>query len=282
MTTETSTADLRKESVHSGAGEATSPAPGLLFRQFVSSACAAKGFSTGTLTIDPAGVFPYHKHAVCESITLLSKAAQVKVEGRSYRLEQFDCISIPAGVAHEISNCTQESPMVALLALASAVPSQEPVDRVFTTHDRGPSNPGEEDPESIVRFAQAEVYQLSEGAAFRDLFAGRLGAVGICGGYARFQPGGSLPCHVHQFDESITIVEGEALCLVQGNRYNVSGYDTAFVPEGRPHRFLNQSNAPVAMVWVYAGSEPERTLVEAGYCDGTLPWQPVSARIHSI
>jgi quercetin dioxygenase-like cupin family protein len=274
MSIETSTADLRKESIHSGAGEATSPAPGLMFREFVSSACAARGFSTGTVTIGPAAVFPYHKHAFCESITLLSGAAQVRVEGRSYRLEQFDCISIPAGVAHEIANCTQESPMVALLALASAVPSQGLVDLVFATQDRGLSKPREEDPESIVRFAQVEVYQLSPGAEFRDLFAGRLGAVGICGGYARFQPGASLPCHVHQFDESITIVEGNALCLVQGNRYTVSGYDTAFVPEGRPHRFLNQSNAPMAMIWVYAGSEPERTLVEAGYCDGTLPWRP--------
>jgi quercetin dioxygenase-like cupin family protein len=274
MTIETSTADLRKESIHSGTGEATSPAPGLSFRQFVSSACTARGFSTGTVTISPAVVFPCHKHAFCECITLLSGAAQVRVEGRSYRLEPFDCISIPAGVAHEISNCTQESPMVALLALASAVPSQEIVDQVFAIQDRGLSNPGEEDPESVVRFAQSEVYELSPGADFRDLFAGRLGAVGICGGYGRFQPGASLPCHVHQFDESITIVEGNALCLVQGNRYTVSGYDTAFVPEGRPHRFLNQSNAPMAMIWVYAGSEPGRTLVEAGYCDGTLPWRP--------
>ena len=167
--------------------------------------------------------------------------------------------------------------MVALLALASAVPSEEIVDQVFPIQDRGLSNPGEEDPESVVRFAQAEVYELSPGADFRDLFAGRLGAVGICGGYGRFQPGASLPCHVHQFDESITIIEGNALCLVQGNRYTVSGYDTAFVPEGRPHRFLNQSNAPMAMIWVYAGSEPGRMLVEAGYCDGTLPWRPEPA-----
>ena len=69
---------------------------------------------------------------------------------------------------------------MALLALASAVPSHEIVDQVFAIQDRGLSNPGEEDPESVVRFAQADVYELSPGAHFRDLFAGRLGAVGIC------------------------------------------------------------------------------------------------------
>ena len=161
---------------------------------------------------------------------------------------------------------------MALSALASPTPAQEPVSQVFAVQDRGTANPTSADPESIVRFAQAEVYELSPGALFRDLFAGRLGSVGICGGYGRFQPGGSLPCHVHEYDESITIVEGQAVCLVQGNRYMVGGYDTAFVPEGRPHRFLNHSNAPMAMVWVYAGSEPGRTLVESGYCDGTLAW----------
>ncbi len=134
------------------------------------------------------------------------------------------------------------------------------------------ANPRKNNPESIVRFAHAEVYELSPGAEFRDLFAGRLGSAGICGGYRRFQPGRSLPCHVHEFDESITIVEGHALCLVEGNRYQVGGYDTAFVPEGKPHRFLNQSDAPMAMVWVYAGREPGRTLVDAAYCDGTLAW----------
>ena len=107
---------------------------------------------------------------------------------------------------------------------------------------------------------------------FRDLFAGRFGSVGICGGYGRFQPEASLPCHIHKFDESITIVEGEAVCLVQGKRYRLSGCDTAFVPEGRPHRFLNHSDSPMAMIWVYAGTEPERSLVRPAYCDGTLVW----------
>jgi putative monooxygenase len=272
MAIENLKADLRMESIHSGTGEVTSLGSGLSFRELVSGACTAKGFSTGTATIEPGVVLSYHKHSFCEALTLLSGVAQVKVEGRCYRLEQFDCICLPAGVAHEVTNGSQESPMVALLAYASPVPSQEPVNEVFPFQDRGLANPGNDNPESIVRFVHAEVYELSPGAEFRDLFAGRLGAVGICGGYGRFQPGASLPCHVHEFDESITIVEGHALCLVQGNRYMVSGYDTAFVPEGRPHRFLNQSNSPMAMIWVYAGSEPGRTLVEPAYCDGTLAW----------
>jgi mannose-6-phosphate isomerase-like protein (cupin superfamily) len=123
-----------------------------------------------------------------------------------------------------------------------------------------------------VRFTEAELYELSEGAMFVDLFASRLGSVGICGGYGRFIPGSSLPCHIHRFDESISIVEGEATCLVQGRRYQLSNNDTAFVPQGHPHRFLNLSTTKMAMIWVYAGNEPERTLVSSEYCDGTWEW----------
>jgi oxalate decarboxylase/phosphoglucose isomerase-like protein (cupin superfamily) len=42
------------------------------------------------------------------------------------------------------------------------------------------------------------------------------------------------------------------------------------VPTGLPHRFLNESDEPMAMVWVYAGDEPERTIVDTGYCLGTM------------
>jgi quercetin dioxygenase-like cupin family protein len=273
-------AESRRESIHSPDGEKTSPASGILFRELVSGACGAKGFSTGMVTIEPGAVFAYHKHSFSEALTVLSGEAEVKVEGRCYRLEQFDCVCLPAGTAHEVTNCSEESPMVALLAYASATSSQEPVNEVFAGQDMGLANAESDGPESIVRFALAEVYDLSPGAAFRDLFAGRLGAVGICGGYGRFQAGASLPCHVHEFDESITIVEGEALCLVQGSRSMVSGYETVFVPEGRPHRFMNQSNAPMAMVWVYAGSEPGRTLVESAYCEGTVAWPYWPPSIH--
>jgi len=163
--------------------------------------------------------------------------------------------------------------MIALWAFASAAPSREFLEDNFVVSDRSLKNPEPDDPEYVVRFGQAEIYELSSRAEFRDLFAGRFGSVGICGGYGRFEPEASLPCHIHRFDESITIVEGEALCLVQGKHYQLSRYDTAFIPEGRPHRFLNQSHSPMAMVWVYAGSEPQRTLVNTACCSGTLTWK---------
>jgi hypothetical protein len=61
-------------------------------------------------------------------------------------------------------------------------------------------------------------------------------------------------------------------CLVQGKQYELSGCDTAFIPKGIPHRFLNKSKEPMAMVWVCAGDEPDRQILEADYCSEELAW----------
>jgi mannose-6-phosphate isomerase-like protein (cupin superfamily) len=59
---------------------------------------------------------------------------------------------------------------------------------------------------------------------------------------------------------------------VAGKEYRLSDCGTACIPKRRPHRFLNRSASPMAMIWVYAGDEPERTVVDAGACDGSCDW----------
>jgi putative monooxygenase len=251
------------EHIFSGKSNLAADAPvGLSVQSFVSRACGAIGFSTGIVIFAPGAVWPYHAHDVSEAMTILEGRAGVSVENRTYELTALDSIHFPAGVAHTIDSGAD--PLKVHIAHASAEPA--------ATFVSGPFPECDHPPERIHRFAAADAYSLSGGASFYDLFARRFGSVGICGGYARFQPGSSLPCHTHDYDESITIVAGEAVCLAQGNRYLVSGCDTVFVPKGRPHRFLNESTSPMAMIWVYAGDEPDRTVVDAGYCSGALVW----------
>jgi mannose-6-phosphate isomerase-like protein (cupin superfamily) len=70
-----------------------------------------------------------------------------------------------------------------------------------------------------------------------------------------------LPAHVHDFDESICIVQGKAVCVVEGRRYPMSGCATALEPRGRVHYFINEGRESMAMIWVYAGPLPERMVV---------------------
>ena len=250
----------------------TASLPGVALRTFVSEECGATGFSTGTATFQGSAELAYHRHGCSEAVTVLEGRARIEVEGRSYELSLLDCIHVPAGTAHSVRNADARDSLVAHWAFGTARPSREFVAADYPIQERGHGKPAPGDPETLNRFGDCQVYELSQGALFCDLFARRYGAIGICGGYGRFAPGSSLPCHFHEYDESITIVEGDALCLVQGMDYRLSGLDTAFVPKHRPHRFLNQSNGTMGMLWVYAGDEPDRVIVDAGYCAGNLVW----------
>jgi quercetin dioxygenase-like cupin family protein len=235
---------------------------------FANGELGAIGFSTGLARFKPESWLPCHRHECGESITVLQGQCELVVEGRTYRLAPYDSIHVPPGLAHEMKSLEPPQDLLAHVAFSSATVTRELVTTQFTPRDLREAAVSTEGPESLSRFARMEEYELSSNAMFRDLFARRLGSQGICGGYGRFAPGASLPCHTHLYDESITIVEGAATCLVAGRRYALGGCDTALVPKGQPHRFINESDSPMAMVWVYAGDEPERVIVDNAICAG--------------
>ncbi|MEW5976478.1 MAG: cupin domain-containing protein [Acidobacteriota bacterium] len=262
----------RKERITRVAGETPLElAEGVTVVFFSNADIGAIGFSTGLGRFAPGVSMPYHTHECGESITSLRGSCQVAVEGRTYHLSPFDSIHVPPGLAHAVKSLDESSEMLVHVAFSSSNVTRSLVADTFTVRDLKDAMTSEDGPERLVRFSKVEPYELSEHAWFRDLFARRLGARGICGGYGRFAPGASLPCHTHLYDESITIVEGQATCLVAGRRYTLGGCDTALVPQGLPHRFINDTDQFMAMIWVYAGDEPERVIVSNTICAGEAP-----------
>lgn len=257
--------DRREHLTRVSSAAALELAPGVSVKVLASGATGARRLATCLATLSPGAALPYHTHPCGEVIILVEGAAEVQVEGRSYRLSQFDALHVPGGVAHRVANGASDQPATLFTAFASEELARTWVDDQWTAR---PAQEGEATPESLTRFEAANAYELAPNTRFRDLFSRRQGASGICGGYGRFQPGSSLPCHIHGYDESITIVEGAAICQVAGEEYPVSDFDTACIPEARPHRFLNRSDAPMAMLWVYAGDEPDRVILDACHCEG--------------
>lgn len=256
----------RREFITSGAcPPASSLAAGVDLRVFVSGELGAVGLSTGTATLLPGAELPYHTHPFSEAITVIEGRAAVLVEGRRYALLPHDSLHIPEGVVHLVRNDAGRGAAVLHWAFASDSPTRELVAADYPVRDCDEPQAGS--PEHLTRFQLSPVYELAPRAFFRDLFGGRVGARGICGGYGRFEPGASLPCHIHEYDESITIVEGKAVCQCAGREYELSNCDTASIPRGRPHRFINRSDQPMAMIWVYAGDEPERDIVDQVRCE---------------
>jgi quercetin dioxygenase-like cupin family protein len=243
-------------------------APGVGLRVLGTGSLGVRGLTTALVRFAPRAALPYHRHPFSEVIVVVEGEAEVLIEGRRYRMRPYDAMHVPAGTAHAVRNASPDVPARLHSSFASDAPVRELVATEFAPSDRDESDATV--PEGLVRFDRAAVYELAPHAFFRDLFARRLGSRGICGGYGIFEPGAGLPCHFHGYDESITIVTGTAVCQVAGQEYQLSNCDTACIPTGRPHRFVNRSDRPMAMIWVYAGDEPDRTVVEPGFCEGLI------------
>ncbi len=233
---------------------------------FVSGNSGAIGFSTGFAILSPGARLPYHTHPCSESITTIKGQLEVAVEGRTYHLSPFDSIHVPSGTAHTVASLGKDEQTVVLTAFASGEISRTLVPDEFTRVDRKNLLPGSDDPESLTRFMDAAEYELYPKTVFKNLFSNRPGSAGICGGYARLVPGSSLPCHTVSFDETSTIVKGQATYIVAGRRYSLRNDATIFVPEGIPRQLVNEGSETVELIWVYAGEKPERTTIDSRSC----------------
>jgi 2-keto-3-deoxy-L-rhamnonate aldolase RhmA/quercetin dioxygenase-like cupin family protein len=238
-------------------------APGVSLDCLVGKHNGARKLTTGLVTFAPNAKLEYHTHPVSEAITVLSGTAVVGVEGREYTLGPIDTIVIPRGVAHAAWNASATGISVVHVALASDAPARELVSTKFEPRAMPNENSHIAGKERVTRFAKATRFEAGPGTSFIDHFNQDLmPGIEMSGGYGLFQPGGRLPAHFHDFDESICIINGTAVCIVEGRRYQQSGCNTALQPRGRVHYFINESKGPMAMIWVYAGPTPERVVVD--------------------
>ena len=246
-----------------GSGAFLTIEPGVRLEGQVGTHNGARDLTTGLVTFDPSAALSYHTHTFTESITLLAGRLAVDVEGRRYELAPLDNVVLPRGRAHRIVNLAADAPATVHVALASDVPSRTFVADTFAPRQMPPGSQGVEGAERVNRFRLAARSVAGPGTSFIDFFNETLmPGIEMSGGYGLFQPGGRLPAHVHDFDESICIIEGVATCVVEGRRYAMQDAATALQPRGRVHYFINDSAEPMAMLWVYAGPRPDRIAVD--------------------
>ena len=246
-----------------GSGFVVERSPGVSEEWVVGSHNRARNLSTGFITIDPSMQTSGHRHHVAESLTVLTGKISVEIEGRAYGLIALDNVVVPRGMTHRLNNSSQVAPAVVHMAMRVTSSSYSKAMLPVASETMPDTATGIPGGERINRFETAARYETLPNVTFIDLFNQDLiPGIQMSGGYGLFQPGGRLPAHVHDFDESICIIGGTATCLVESRRYTMADCATALQPRGRVHYFVNNTTEPMAMLWVYAGPVPARIAVD--------------------
>ena len=121
-------------------------------------------------------------------------------------------------------------------------------------------------------FKIKEMKPLDRGPGLKGwpLITEDVGSEHLTTGITEFQPGANLAMHIHNCEEQVTMLEGDATAIIDGISYGVTAPDTTFIPAGVSHRFINSSSKPMKIMWVYTTTKVTRTFVETGKTEDYL------------
>jgi quercetin dioxygenase-like cupin family protein len=114
----------------------------------------------------------------------------------------------------------------------------------------------------LVRFDDVEHQNKRPGVLLTSLVDGDTGATLISSGVAEFAVGASAPTHYHDAEESVIVIEGEGLMVINGEEHIVTPNDAAFISPGAHHSIANHGDQPFKISWTYASINWSTTPVE--------------------
>lgn len=117
---------------------------------------------------------------------------------------------------------------------------------------------------AILRPDTLPVNDRGNGARTIPLVTRKCGSTSLINGITAFDPGAKIGVHFHNCEESVLILEGVAVAEIDGQRYDLKAGDTTWIPPNVPHRFLNESDAPMRIFWTYANIDATRTMIATG------------------
>ena len=114
----------------------------------------------------------------------------------------------------------------------------------------------------IIRQQEASSIQRAPGVSVESMINKEAGSTGISSGITTFQAGTSNTTHYHNAEESVIVIQGEGILMIDGEENHVRPFDAAFITPGTHHKLINTGNEPFKIAWSYATVDVSRTLVE--------------------
>ena len=124
-----------------------------------------------------------------------------------------------------------------------------------------------EDPRkaAVLRPSDIPSHNRGGGASTTPLVGPSVGATAFINGITSFEPGTAIPFNSHNCEESVILLEGDAMLDIDGKEIALQPLDTTWIPPNVSHRFRNMSaTRPMKIFWIYARLDATRTLTETG------------------
>ena len=96
----------------------------------------------------------------------------------------------------------------------------------------------------IIRREEVETLQRAPGVSVASSVTKENGATDISSGITTFQEGTSNTTHYHNAEESVIVIEGQGILIINGEEHRVRQYDSAFITPGTHHRLINTGDTP--------------------------------------
>ena len=119
---------------------------------------------------------------------------------------------------------------------------------------------------AVLRPSDLPRHERGGGASTTPLVGPSCGAQAFINGITAFAPSTEIPFHSHNCEESVMLLEGDAMLDIEGQEsVRLQALDTTWLPPNLSHRFRNLSaTEPMKILWIYANTAATRTLTETG------------------
>jgi quercetin dioxygenase-like cupin family protein len=117
----------------------------------------------------------------------------------------------------------------------------------------------------VLRTAGIAARERGGGARTFPMVNALTGSAATLSGVTEIDPGAAIPLHFHNCEETVVVLEGEALAEIDGVEHVVAQGDATWIPPGLHHRFRNPSSTRALRIfWTYASLDATRTIVATG------------------
>ena len=88
----------------------------------------------------------------------------------------------------------------------------------------------------VIKREEATSLERAPGVTVASSVTKEAGATEISSGITTFEAGASNTTHYHNAEESVIVIEGEGILMINGHENQVRQYDAAFIAPGTHHR----------------------------------------------